>query len=496
MDIDFTCLRKPNKHLSQRIRKKIKEKRAHRTKFRNGKKQNFRKNCVTRQNFKNVIECGDFDENYEDRDNISKPCQKSCYCDEKHEDLVKETFGKCQVQVVFVCDQHITHTAHTNKTKKYYTIKRKSLHLKISNKNSSIKVDFDNNYCNETKWCWKLNIGDKVDCLDTDLKMPKWYPAHVIAIANGEDTFNNHIHIRYDGYGARFDVWLHRDSCRLAPPNTHTPATEWAESGDYSYLHWDTNKKNDADCCDSSDLCDDTHSYQYDLKRKFNCTSYSTRQWKKRFDTYDKKYDKGDNKLLPPMNHFGQALIGYLLSIYMGKRKNYEHYHSQIKNGLFDYKHETCSYDINSINDSIEGWFDQMSIENNNNYLSNSIYSSLVLEYLFDSTDSSDSSNSNNNIRNQYKNTSWIEVNFSCMVSNPTLWNEILRYKNNEMKKNCALKECDYDIDNDNVEINIFKKYKNHERQYSFSHLYLIRKLFSSQQGQKMLKQCRIRYLG
>ena len=496
MDIGLTCLRKENKHLSQQIRKKFKAKRAHRSQFRNCKKQNFRKNSFIpcTQSFKNVIECNDFDEKYEDKDNISKTC---CF-GQKHKDLdqkpAKETLGKCQVKVVFVCDQHInTNTGHTNtrKTKKYYyTIKRESLHLEISNKKSSINVAFDNNYCNETKWCCNLNIGDKVDCLDTELEMPKWYCASVIAIANEEDTYDNKIHIKYVGYSDRFNVWLHRDSFRLAPRGTHAYSTVC----DYSYLHWN-DYEFDAGWRDSSDSWDDTHSYRYDLKRRFNCTNGSTRQWKRRFNKYDKKYHKGGNKLLPSMNRFGKDLIGYLLSIYM--EKNYEHYLSDVKKGLFDSKHKTCSYDINSINNSIQAWFDQMNIElNNNNCLSNSLYSWIILEYLFDSIDTNNSNNNgnNNNIRKQYKNTSWIEVKFDCMISNPELWDEIWRYKNNAM--NSVFKKYDDDIDNENVEINISKKYKNQERQYAFSHLYLIRKLFSSQNGQKMLKQSRIRYLG
>ena len=61
-------------------------------------------------------------------------------------------------------------------------------------------------------------VGSKIDCLDTELKKPKWYPARVIKI----DEFNNTVLIKYVGYNNTYNRWISRDSTRLAPRGIHT----------------------------------------------------------------------------------------------------------------------------------------------------------------------------------------------------------------------------------------------------------------------------------
>ena len=65
-------------------------------------------------------------------------------------------------------------------------------------------------------WRKVLEIGTKIDVYDTPYK--KWFKSTVIEI--NVDT--NEVKISYDGYSAKFDVWLNRDSDRIAKYCTHT----------------------------------------------------------------------------------------------------------------------------------------------------------------------------------------------------------------------------------------------------------------------------------
>lgn len=102
----------------------------------------------------------------------------------------------------------------------------------------------------DANWRIQLRIGSLLDCLDTDLRRPKWYKAFIKDIVNVHkldakynklinynvnlrdynktaDLLNREFEIKYVGYSDRFNVWVKFDSDRLAPLFTYTENYEW-----------------------------------------------------------------------------------------------------------------------------------------------------------------------------------------------------------------------------------------------------------------------------
>ena len=430
-----------NKHLSQQIDKKFKHAhRRHRTKSRNYKKQKFRRNCFIRQDGKNYIKYGDFD--YMSKDNII---------------MVQDRFDRE--------DNHDVSKGLPTKTKQ--TIKPKE----EKETKCRVKLVF---VCDQHK--------SKNSCNNLEETQ---YTIQRKSLNLQLSKHNSNINVKFDNdYNAR----------------------EWWQGANE-----DENDANNGynDDQDNQMIYLLYYDYYYDCRRLLK----DTKSWKNRFDIYTKDYDNHRWFGLPPMNDFAKDLVGYLLSMYL--EEEYHYYNWRMKQCLFDYDYSICSYDINDINDEILNWGDKLNIElNGNNCLSNNLYSMIILQYLFEPIDDSDTNSSNNNNNNnsnnryknnsnsdldfviqQYKNKSWIELNCNCSVSNG-LWHKIMAYNTRELhdaSKNDYqyIFQNDYDINN--VEINICKKKC---QKYSFSHLYMIRKLFGQRDWLKILQQFKIRYLG
>ena len=100
----------------------------------------------------------------------------------------------------------------------------------------------------DTNWRIHLKIDSRVECLDTNLKTPKWYEAFVKDIRHvdrdahknyhglrlNDDShrkaiklFNRQFQIKFVGYSDRFNIWLEFDSQQLAPINTHVNSFYW-----------------------------------------------------------------------------------------------------------------------------------------------------------------------------------------------------------------------------------------------------------------------------
>ena len=68
----------------------------------------------------------------------------------------------------------------------------------------------------KVNWRQSLGIDSQIDAYDTPYH--KWYTADVIEINNN----SNEIKIAWHGYDSTFDIWLDRDSDRIAKFGTYT----------------------------------------------------------------------------------------------------------------------------------------------------------------------------------------------------------------------------------------------------------------------------------
>ena len=85
-------------------------------------------------------------------------------------------------------------------------------------------------------------VGSKIDCLDRKVyknREPNWYHATVIDINNR----SNKLLIKYDRFGDEYNEWIHCESKRLAPRDSHTKPktktktktkTDWSSNGKVS----------------------------------------------------------------------------------------------------------------------------------------------------------------------------------------------------------------------------------------------------------------------
>ena len=247
------------------------------------------------------------------------------------------------------------------------------------------------------------------------------------------------------------------DYCLIIPNEEYAHLNIWKERRNFKTSIEFKKKKLDSNDCD--------------YMRYLSVNSSHVKTWCNYFERCDFGIEKeiqdcSKHKHSSYMNNICQDLVGYYISLYLRQDYykygcddyicQYEYEYEQPRatlNNLFKhkYKYTMSCYDIDDINHQIIDWLCQTSVELGSEKLENDYlaYSSVILEYLFESDDIYDDINTSVNTKNKCeagKNNSrcWIELNINFTL-NGQLWSVIKHYEwmedfyRNDKNKNSLL---------------------------------------------------------